>query len=128
HAEAAGDAEAVLRYAPAAGERSATLGAHRESAAQFARALRFADGVESERRADLLERRSYECYLTDSVPEAIEAHRLALVEHRSRGDRLREGDAHRWLSRLSWFAGDNAAAYAEANFAVELLTPLPPGA
>ena len=51
HAEAAGDAEAVLRYAPAAGERAAALGAHREAAAQFARALRFADGAAAGARA-----------------------------------------------------------------------------
>ena len=45
HAEAAGDAAAVLRFAPAAAERAASLGAHREAAAQYARALRFADGL-----------------------------------------------------------------------------------
>ena len=109
HADAAGDAEAVLRYAPAAGERAAQLGAHREAAAQFARALRHAGGE----RAELLERRAYECYLTDDIEAAIEARREALAEHRRHGDRVREGDAHRWLSRLAWFAGDNAAAEAE---------------
>jgi hypothetical protein len=41
HAEAADDAEAVLLHAPAAGERAAMLGSHREAAAQFARALRY---------------------------------------------------------------------------------------
>lgn len=44
HAEAAGDAEGVLRWAPRAAERAASSGAHREAAAQYARALRFADG------------------------------------------------------------------------------------
>ena len=43
HAEAAGDADAVLRFAPAAAARAASLGAHREAAAQYARALRFGD-------------------------------------------------------------------------------------
>jgi len=42
HAEAAGDAAAVLRYAPAAAQRAVGLGSHREAAAQFERALRFA--------------------------------------------------------------------------------------
>ena len=67
HAEAADDAEAVLRYAPAAGERAAMLGSHREAAAQFARALRYGAGLPSDRRAELLERRSYECYLTHDI-------------------------------------------------------------
>ena len=42
HAEGAGDGPAVLRYAPAAARRAAKLGAHREAAAQYERALRFA--------------------------------------------------------------------------------------
>ena len=45
HAEAAGDTEAVLELAPAAGARASALGAHREAAAQYARALRFAGGL-----------------------------------------------------------------------------------
>jgi DNA-binding CsgD family transcriptional regulator len=127
HAEAADDREAVLRHAPAAGERAALLGSHREAAAQFARALRYGTDLPSARRAELLERRSYECYLTDDVAGAIEARRRALDEHRAVGNSVGEGDAHRWLSRLAWFAADNATAEAEARLAVELLEPLAPG-
>jgi hypothetical protein len=61
HAEAAGDADAVLRFAPAAAARAASLGAYREAAAQDARALRFGDRLPLDRRAELLERRSYAC-------------------------------------------------------------------
>jgi hypothetical protein len=128
HADAAGDTEAVLRHAPAAGEQAAALGAHREAAAQFERALRFADDLPSERRAELLERCAYECYLTDRVADAIDARRRALEEHRRAGNRLREGDTRRWLSRLAWFAGDKATAEDEARRAVELLEALEPGA
>jgi tetratricopeptide (TPR) repeat protein len=127
HAEAAGDRDAALRYAPAAGERAAAVGAHREAAAQFARALRFAEGLESGRRAELLERRSYECYLTGAIDEAIVARRQALAVHSEQGDRLREGDARRWLSRLAWFAGDNTTAHDESRLAIGLLEELPPG-
>ena len=126
HAEAADDADAVLRYAPAAGERAAMLGSHREAAAQFARALRYAGGLPPDRRAELLERRSYECYLTHDIAGAVEARRRALDEHRAAGDTRRQGDAHRWLSRLAWFEG-NATAEEEARRAVELLEPLAPG-
>jgi len=45
HAESAGDAAAVVRIAPAAAERAAALGAHREAAAQFERALRFREAM-----------------------------------------------------------------------------------
>ena len=125
HAEAAGDVDAVLEFAPAAGERAAEFGAHHESAAQFSRALRFADGLPGGDRARLLERRSYECYLIHAIDDAIDARRLALAEHRARRDRRREGDTRRWLSRLAWFAGENAEAEAEARAAIRLLEPLP---
>jgi hypothetical protein len=59
HAEAAGDGEAVLRHAVSAAERASTLSAHREAAAQYARALRFADRAPVEQRAELLEGRAY---------------------------------------------------------------------
>jgi DNA-binding CsgD family transcriptional regulator len=127
HAEAADDVDAVLLHAPAAGERAAMLKSHREAAAQFARALRYGAHLPRERRAELLERRSYECYLTNDIAGAIEARRLALDEHSAAGDRLRQGDAHRWLSRLVWFRGDNTTAEDEARRAVDLLEPLAPG-
>jgi DNA-binding CsgD family transcriptional regulator/tetratricopeptide (TPR) repeat protein len=127
HAEAAGDGAAVLEHAPAAAERAARLGSHREAAAQLARALRWADGLPAAQRAELLDRRSYECYLTNHIDDAIEARREALEQHRAAGDPLREGDTHRWLSRLSWFHGDGETAGREARRAVELLERLEPG-
>jgi DNA-binding CsgD family transcriptional regulator len=127
HAEMAGDVDAVLEYAPLAGEWAAQVGAHREAAEQFERALRFAHGLPPERRAELLDRHAYECYLTDRIEDAIDSRRRALEEYRITGDRVREGDTYRWLSRLTWFQGDNAAASREAAQAVALLEPLPPG-
>lgn len=127
HAEAAGDVQAVVAHAPVAAERAAALGAHREAASQLERALRFAGGLPPGERGALLERRAYECYLTDLIPEAIEARREALELHRQRGDRLREGDSHRWLSRLAWFQADHPLAEKEAARAVELLEELPEG-
>ncbi len=127
HAEEAGDGEAVLGYAPAAAERAATLGAHREAAAQYARALRFASGLPPERRATLLQARSHECYLTDQMTEAIAAGEAALALWRQTGDQLREGDALRRLSRLLWFSGRGAEAVEAARAALAVLAALPPG-
>ena len=128
HAEGAGDAEAVLRFAPAAAGRAAAVGAHRESAAQYARALRFADGLGGEERAALYERCSYEAYLTGATGDAVAARRGALAEHHRSGNRRGEGDSRRWLSRLAWFAGDNSTAVAEAKESIALLEGLPPDA
>src|SRR4051812_29666195 len=74
----------------------------------------------SERAADY-ERRSYECYLRNELPEALAARELALAEYEAAGDVIRQGDTHRWLSRLAWFVGDNVRAEREAMHAVRLL-------
>jgi hypothetical protein len=78
HAEAADDRDAVLRYAPAAAERAGALSAHTEAADPLARALRHADGLDAQRHLELLERRSYECYLVERLDEAIACRRAAL--------------------------------------------------
>lgn len=127
HAEAAGDAQAVSEYAPAAAVRSASLGAHREAAAQYARALRFADGLPLETQADLLERRAYQCFLTAQFTEAIELCNRALECRRSLGDRRKEGDALRALARILWCTGRITESGERAREAVALLEQLPPG-
>jgi DNA-binding CsgD family transcriptional regulator/tetratricopeptide (TPR) repeat protein len=127
HAEAAGDAEAVLRHARAAGERAAQAHAHREAAAQYARALRFAVKLPPEARAELLERRAYECFLTDQFDEALETHQRALEYRRQLGDRCREGDSLRKLARLLWCTGRITEAEKASRDAVALLEQFPPG-
>lgn len=127
HAEEAGDRAVVLAVAPAAARQAAVFGAHREAAAQYARALRFAADLPMERRAELLEARSRECYYTGAIDEAIGAGQDALALREAIGDRRKEGDAMRWHSRLMWFAGRNREAERLAIAASTLLEPLPPG-
>ena len=127
HADGAGDATAVLAHAPVAARRAAALGAHREAAAQYARALRFADGLAPAARADLLERHAYECYLTDQLAEAAASRERALACWRALGDRRKQGDTLRWLSRLAWFEGRNADAERAGREAVVLLEGLASG-
>lgn len=126
-AESAGDHTAVLTYAVAAAEQAAALGAHREAAAQYARALRCADDLRPERRAELLERRSYECHLTGLIDEALATAEAARALREASGDRLREGDDLRWLSRLHWLSGHNAEAEVAAEGALHILQTLTPG-
>jgi DNA-binding CsgD family transcriptional regulator/tetratricopeptide (TPR) repeat protein len=127
HADAAGDADAVLRFAPAAAAHAASLGAHREAAAQYAHALRFGDGLPLSERAELLERQADACYLTDQYDEGIAALEEALKCRRLLGDGLREGDALRRLSEFVWCPGRTAEAERSARDAVALLESLPPG-
>jgi tetratricopeptide (TPR) repeat protein len=127
HAEAAGDADAVLRFAPAAGARAASLGAYREAAAQYARALRVGDRLSAAQRAELLERRSFACYLTDQNDAAVDATKEALECRRQLGQRLEEGDSLRWLSKILWCPGRITESERAAREAVTLLEALPPG-
>jgi DNA-binding CsgD family transcriptional regulator len=127
HAEAAGDADAVLRFASAAADRAASMGSHREAAAQYERVLRFGDGLPPVERAQLLERRSRACYLTDQNDEAIAAIEAALDCRRQLGDRLAEGDALRRLSNILWCPGRVAESERTARDAVALLETLAPG-
>ncbi len=127
HAEAAGDAEAVLRFAPGAAAHAASLGAHREAAAQYARTLRFGDRLDREERAGFLTRRASECYLTDENAEAIEEERRALDLYRELGDRRMEGDALRALSVFLWCPGRIAESEQAGREAVAVLEGLPPG-
>jgi DNA-binding CsgD family transcriptional regulator len=117
----------VLRHAPAAAGLAASLAAHREAAAQYGRALRFGDGLSPAERADLLERRSRACYVTDQQEEAIAAIEEALEHRRALGQALEEGAALCWLSEILVCPGRNADSERAAREAVALLEGLPEG-
>jgi len=127
HAEGAGDADAVLRYAPAAGAQAADVGAHREAAAQYGRALRFAGGISESERADLLERQSAAHYQTDEQHQAIAALQLAIECHRRAGDVRREARALSRLVPQLTCPGFIVEAERAALDAISLLEPLSPG-
>jgi DNA-binding CsgD family transcriptional regulator len=127
HADGAGDAEAVLRFAPAAGAYAASVGAHREAAEQYARALRHADALRPREVADLLRRRSRECYLTDQADEAIGALQREVEVHRELGDRAKTGETLAKLSTILWCPGRGEEARPIGRQAVALLEQLPPG-
>jgi len=126
HADSADDATAVLELAPAAGARAAAAGAHREAAEHYASALRYADGLPKPDRADLLERYSYECYLTGAFDEALAAGQMACELRHALGDAMAEGDTLRAQSRLLRFAGRTGEAARLGRAAVALLEPLGP--
>jgi DNA-binding SARP family transcriptional activator len=127
HAEAAGLAADVVRYAPLAAARAAALGAHREAAAQYARALRFGRALPPAEEGELLERYAYECYLTNQTEEAVDAERRAVKGWRALGERRGEGDGLRRLSRYLWYSGRRAEAEPAAEAAVALLETLEAG-
>jgi DNA-binding CsgD family transcriptional regulator/tetratricopeptide (TPR) repeat protein len=127
HASQAGDSDAVLEYAPIAARQAAALSAHRESASHYLVALQHGATLPLPDRAELFERLSYECYLTDQMEEALQARREALGIWKELDDERRQGDGLRWMSRLSWFLGRKKEAEDYSIDAVKALESLSPG-
>ncbi|MGN6793456.1 MAG: ATP-binding protein, partial [Streptosporangiaceae bacterium] len=98
HAAGAGNSTSVLRHAPKAGWRSAALGARREAAAQFERALAFTDDSDLQNRATLHEAAASQYSLLDRWRQAESSLLVAIELRRSLGDDLRVGDDLRLLS------------------------------
>ena len=121
HAEASGDREAVLAFAPAAAAEAAAVGAHREAAEQYARALRCGLPIPPVDRAKLLERRAFECHLTDHISEAIAALQEALPLYRETGNVHAEGNVLRLIADFLWCPGKVAESRAAGLRAIELL-------
>ncbi len=123
HAEAAGDTGAVLQYAPAAAEQAFEVGAFREAAAQYARALRFATDRPPGERAALLEGRSRACYLADDQVEAIAVITEAIALRETEGALAPRARALSELTSYLFCRGlysqaEAAVAEAERNVAV----------
>ena len=129
HAVQAEDGQLVLRFAPAAARQASAQGAHREAAAQYETALRFADHLDARQQAELLDGLSHEYYLTGHIEEAIAPCEAALAVWRTLGHQEQVGHNVRRLSRLNWFLGRVDEADRLGMEAVEMLEalPAPPG-
>lgn len=128
HAEGAGDFAAVRRYAPEAARRSAALGAHREAAAQYQRALRYADAADLPGLAGLHEGLAAECSLLDRLEESEAALRTALQVRRELGDAMGIGEDLGMLSAILWQQCRGKESIRAAEESLRALRSLPPGA
>ena len=127
HAEGAGNENAVLRHAPEAARRSAALGAHREAAAQYERALWFANKLDRPGLAALQEGVAGEYALLDRWEETESELRAALELRRQLGDDLSVGEDLRLLCRALWRLCRGEEQIRAAEEAVRILAALPPG-
>jgi DNA-binding CsgD family transcriptional regulator/tetratricopeptide (TPR) repeat protein len=127
HAEAAGNAEAMLRFGPAAAERAAAAGARREAAALYARTLKFAAGLASLERAGLLERFAAEAYFMALGEQAIEALEEAEQIYARSGDVAARGRVLRLLARQLGQDGRLSECRAAVMHSIAVLEQLPPG-
>ena len=127
HAEAANDAQSLLRFGRAAGERASAVGAHREAAAQFSRALRVAESLPPHEHADMLQQLAQAYLHANNAELAIPVQERAIELYRQVGDTLNQADALRRQSRLFLCGGRGAEAEAPIGKAVALLEKLPEG-
>lgn len=127
HADAAGDAERVLRYAPAAAREASVRGSHREAARQYERAVAHADRLPDAELADLLSLWAEERIGFDDPADRAELlARIAELRRRS-GDQRGLGATFALLARTLWAMGRTREARERAAEAVEILEQLPEG-
>ena len=114
HARRTGDAEAILRLAPAAARAAGA--AHQQALEQWEAAVEAGAGEEA------LEGVAVEAYLSGWPERGIEARRALAARHAD--DPRKLGDDLRWLSRLLWWSGRGEEAVAAGDEAIAILEPL----
>lgn len=121
HAEAVGDGSLVATFAPLAAAQASSLGAHREAAVHYRRALRFAELVPLDVRAQLFAGCAWESFLVVEFDEAVAAQREAIACCDQLGDRRQQGAALSFLAQLLWQAGSLPEALAAVKESLALL-------
>jgi DNA-binding CsgD family transcriptional regulator/tetratricopeptide (TPR) repeat protein/energy-coupling factor transporter ATP-binding protein EcfA2 len=126
HAQGALDAPSVLKYAPLAATGAANLGAHKEAALYYQKALKFVEYADTELAASLHENWAYEVSLTTHMDASvIEARRAAITLWRALGRNDKIGENLRSLSRLYWYQGQAERAEHYANDAINIFEKMP---
>ena len=125
HAQAAGDAAALLEHGLVAARRAVAARSHREAAALYRRVLPYAERLPAHERARALEEASVEA-LTAETDFALEARLRAVALRRELGDPLALGASLRWLSRVHWMRQEPDEGAAAGDEAVAVLEPLGP--
>lgn len=127
HADEARDVDAVLRFAPEAARRASQLSAHRDAIAQYERALPFADRLQPDERAELLEGYARECAAADRYDEAIALSHQVLEYWQHTGDRFKEAELLGFLGGCLVSNGRPFDAQPLCTRAIELLEQFPRG-
>ncbi len=127
HAEAADNHQAVLEFAPAAAAAAAAANAHREAAALYALAIRFAEALPLDGRALLLEAYAQQCDHVGQQAEGVAARRRALALWRELGNPLKQGENLANMMNMLVRLGQNAEAQQVSQAAVEILETVAPG-
>jgi DNA-binding CsgD family transcriptional regulator/tetratricopeptide (TPR) repeat protein len=127
HAEAIGDRAAVLEFAPAAARQAFAASAHREAAALYDLALRFADDAPPAERAQLLELYAQECNYIDRRGTGIEMLQKALDLWRELDRPVKQGEILSHQAAMHIGLGQDSEAERCSREAIEILEAHPSG-
>lgn len=126
HAVGGHNAAKVLEYAPVAAQIAANLGAHKEAALNYEKALSYVEYAHTELAASLYENWAYEVSLTSHMDTSvIEARHCAITLYRALDRQDKIGENLRCLSRLYWYQGEAARAEQFANEAINTFEQIP---
>ncbi len=123
HAKGAKKYRKVAELAPKAARRARDLGVHKEAALLFKAAIDCTEKMDDGEWLNLLEEYSFECYLTNSLDEALDFRYRALkhIEGTDKVDKERAGINYCWLSRLFWYQANSKMAFKYGELAIEHL-------
>jgi DNA-binding CsgD family transcriptional regulator len=126
HAQGTKDANAILEYAPAAARQASAASSHREAAALYELALRFANFLPPAEQAQLLEAYMVELEFNNRVAENITVIQKAIDLWSSVGNPLRQGANLGYLAGRLCLVGHTTEAEETSKAAIAILEALPP--
>ncbi len=126
HAAEAGDADAVIRYAPVAAEHAGAVGAHQEACVHLANALAQRARMSAADRARLHGLHGAELVMLGRTQEAVDAYDAAIAIHAANADPESEAWALVMTDRPLVLAGRQLEADARIDRAQALLENRPP--
>jgi DNA-binding CsgD family transcriptional regulator len=126
HAKNANEYELVVKYAPLAARKAASVGAHIEAGRLYLSAIEYYQGNDKDMLIQFYESYAYECYLTSQIKEAIIYTGKALNLWKKKNDTEKIGNSMRFMSRLWWFEGNRKQAESFGVQAIEVLESNPP--
>ena len=125
HAKNANEYELVVKYAPLAARKAASVGAHVEAGRLYLSAIEYYQGNDQDILIQFYESYAYECYLTNQIREAIIYTGKALNLWKQKNDTEKTGNSMRFMSRLWWFEANRKQAESFGVQAIEVLEHQP---
>jgi DNA-binding CsgD family transcriptional regulator len=120
------DVNAILEYAPAAARQASAASSHREAAALYELALRFANSLPPAEHAQMLEAYMVELDFDNRVAENIIVIQKTIDLWGSVGNRLRQGANLGYLAEKLCLFGRNTESEETSKAAITMLEALPP--